>query len=191
MRKLLIAAGTALLATACASSNMDAEPSQAASDPTDPTSAMGYLAMAASSDMFETESSRLALQMSRNEAVRSFAQMMVSDHMRTTAELQTIARDAGVTPPPPMMMPHHRDMLDRLRAAPATDFDQAYKDAQVMAHQEAITLHNNYADRGDRPAFRDFAARTVPVIRMHYDHAQRLPVNMQAPSAPVQAGERG
>ncbi|MDP9413752.1 MAG: DUF4142 domain-containing protein [Pseudomonadota bacterium] len=43
--------------------------------------------MAHSGDMFEIESSQLALQMSRNEGVRSFAQMMVTEHTRMMNEM--------------------------------------------------------------------------------------------------------
>jgi predicted outer membrane protein len=39
------------------------------------------------SDSFEIESSRLALQKSRNPRIRSFASMMIRDHSMTTAAL--------------------------------------------------------------------------------------------------------
>src|SRR3712207_2371625 len=77
MKALLMAAGAAMLLGGCATTEPDDLPPPAlAADPMSPTSAPGYMQMAASSDMFEIESSRLALQMSRNQAVRSFAQMI-------------------------------------------------------------------------------------------------------------------
>lgn len=52
-----------------------------------PTSADGFRSAAMMSDSFEIESSRLALERSRNPRVRSFASMMVRDHSATTAAL--------------------------------------------------------------------------------------------------------
>ncbi len=196
MKTLLIAASAAALVAGCASTyNEPPLAPEAALDPMSPLAAPGYMAMAASSDMFEIESSRLALQMSRNPAVRQFAQMMIADHSRTTNEMLGIASSLGLPPPPQGMAPHHRDMLDRLRSASPGDFDRAYKAEQIMAHQEALALHRNYAADGDSGPLREFAARVVPAIEMHYQHAQTLPETamMQHPQheAPVRAGERG
>src|SRR5215212_8599624 len=48
-----------------------------------PMTAEGFRAMALQSDAFEISSSQLALQRSRNPAVRSFARQMVQDHSMT------------------------------------------------------------------------------------------------------------
>ena len=201
----LILAASALSVGACTTPAAD-EPAAAASaavDPSSPLSAPGYMQMAASSDMFEIESSRMALQMSQNPAVRSFAQMMVNDHSRTTSEIMAAAQSMGMQPPPPQMLPQHADMLNRLRAAAPGDFDRAYKAEQVMAHQEALTLHQNFAQGGDAPALRAVAARAVPIVQGHLTQAQNLPETMAAPmqtqpypqqeQAPARrrAGERG
>jgi putative membrane protein len=196
---LIAAAGAASLMAGCATPPPDQTQAPGApADPMAPTSAPGYMAMAASSDMFEIESSRLALQASRDGAVRQFAQMMINDHGRTTSEMMAIAQQQGLAPPPPQMMPHHAEMLERLRSAAPGGFEAAYKREQIMAHQEALNLHRTYAAQGDNEAFRAFAARTVPAIEMHYGHAQSLPEMAMAPqpmpmeqAPPPAAGERG
>ena len=52
-----------------------------------PMSTEGFRMMAMQSDVFEIESSRLALQRSRNPAVQRFAQMMIGDHAATSQAL--------------------------------------------------------------------------------------------------------
>ncbi len=198
MKALMMAAGAAMLFAGCATTAAEdmAEPA-AALDPASPLSAPGYMAMAASSDMFEIESSRLALQRSRHPAVRQFAQMMITDHTRTSSEMMAAARELGLSPPPPGMMPHHMEMLDRLRGAAPGEFDAAYKREQLMAHEEALNLHRNYADQGDAPPFRAVASRAVPVVQAHWDHARTLPEMTQVEEtytpAPAErrSGERG
>jgi predicted outer membrane protein len=52
-----------------------------------PMSTEAFRMMAMQSDVFEIESSRLALQRSRNPAVQRFAQMMIGDHAATSQAL--------------------------------------------------------------------------------------------------------
>lgn len=199
MKPIWAAVGALGLLAGCAQTTAE-EPAAAAAaaDPNSPLAAPGFMAMAASSDQFEIQSSQMALQMSQNPQVRAFAQTMIDHHSRTTAELTQIAQANGLTPPPPVLMPNHQAMLDRLRAAPPGQFDAAYKQEQVMSHQEALTLMQNYASQGDLAPLRDFATRTTPIIQQHLQQAQTLPeMSMMAPPPapytppPARAGERG
>lgn len=195
MRQLAICLAAAALVAGCASrSEPSVEAAAVAVDPNNPLMAPGYMAMAASSDQFEIQSSQMALQMSQNPAIRSFAQMLITDHTRMTQQLVATAQSAGLTPPPPTLMPEDQQMLDQLRAAPMGTFDVAFRDAQVMAHQKALALHQNYASGGDVPALRTLATGAVPAIQGHLNHAQMLSVApAMAPPAPTapQVGERG
>jgi putative membrane protein len=193
--KLLFAAalGSAALLAGCASSQP--EVAAAPADPMSPLFAPGYSRMAASSDLFEIESSRVALQQSRNPQVRQFAQTMIDHHTRTSAEMMQIAQQAGLNPPPPTMLPPQQAAFDRVRAAGPMEFDAVYKREQIAGHQQALSLHQGYAAQGDLPPFRDFASRTVPIIQQHLDMASGLPDYAPPPPPPppppARAGERG
>jgi len=190
MRAVLVAVATATLLAGCAS-NSGSGPA-AVTDPMSPLSAPGYMRMAASSDMFEIESSRIALVNSQSPQVRSFAQMMIDHHTRTTQELTTVATQARFAPPAPQMLPPQMVALDRVRAAPPGEFDTVYKREQIAGHQEALSLHRSYGGQGDTPALRDFANRTVPIIESHLAQAQTLPEYAPPPPPPPpRAGERG
>ena len=73
MRKLAIIFGGAALLVAC-ETNPPPPPlvTPAVVDPNDPLFAPGFLAKATSGDLFEIQSSQMALQMSANLAVRNF-----------------------------------------------------------------------------------------------------------------------
>lgn len=195
MKALIAALGAVGLLAGCASNTEDDTAPAAAVDPSSPLSAPGFMAMAASSDQFEIQSSQMALQMSQNPQVRQFAQMMIDGHSRTTAELTQIASANGLTPPPPTLMPTQQAALDRLRAAPPQEFDAAYKREQITGHQETLTAMQNYAAQGDLPPLRDFASRTAPIVQQHLTMAQGLPEMSMTPPppppAPARAGERG
>ena len=180
MKKILIAAATGLLLSGCSTmmgEDMMASPAMAGKMAM-PTTAAGYMKMAHSSDMFEIESSQMALQMSQNEAVRSFAQMMVNDHSRMMNQMMAMAPGMSMDMSSMPMMPHHAEMLQRLRGASAANFDMMYKREQMMAHEEALMMHRTYAARGDNAALRAMAAKAVPMIQMHLTRARGLPVRM-------------
>jgi putative membrane protein len=192
MKKLILIAGAAALVGGCATPMADEPLSAGPADAAIPgMPAPAYIDAAASGDLFEIESSRLALGMSRNPEIRSFAQMLIDDHGRMSNELMATAHRAGLNPPPPQMLPRHLDMLARLRSVGPNEFDRAYKTEQIAAHQEALNLHRTYADNGDVPPLRDVAARAVPIIQAHLAHAERLPEWVPPPPAVGRAGERG
>jgi putative membrane protein len=195
MRRLGILLAGALALAACSSNPRPAAPA----DLTNPLMAPGYLAQAASSDQFEIQSAQLAQQASQNPAVQQFAGMLITDHTQSTQMLMAAAQAAHVPAPPPTILPAQQAMLDQLRAAgtgPA--FDQAFQQVQIQAHQNALQLHQNYAQSGDVPALRQTAAQIVPVIQKHLQMAQALQVTAPVPPPPPppppparRAGERG
>jgi putative membrane protein len=197
MRKMGILLAGAMALAGC-SSNPPPAPAVAV-DPTNPLFAPGYMAMAGSSDQFEIQSGQLALQMSQNPAVRNLAQMLITDHTNSTQMVVAAAQSAGLNPPPPAILPQHQALLDQERAAGSgAAFDMAFQQVQIQAHQQALTLHQNYAASGDVPALRTVAGQIVPVVQTHLNALQTLSVAPPPPPPPPVApppasrsGERG
>ena len=129
--------------------------------------------MAASSDMFEIESSRLALKKSSNTSIQGFAQQMINDHTKATQNLKAAASQAEVTVPAEMMPKHAAD-LQALEGTAEANFDTAYIEAQEKAHDEALALMTGYAENGDNEALVAHAKTTAPVIKMHAEHVEKL-----------------
>ena len=136
-----------------------------------PRAAPAFVAAAASSDLFEIESSRLALQRSRSPMVRMHAEMMIRDHTNMSTQLRTAAASAGLGVPT-TMLPMHAAMLNDL--ARSANVDAAYRAQQIVSHQQALRLMERYARRGDVPQLRGVAAAAVPVVRGHLDHITRM-----------------
>lgn len=136
-------------------------------------SAGTYARMAGSADTYEKQSSQLVLGAAKSPEVRRFAEMMVADHANTTAQLIAAARQSGVTVDPKLLS-KHAQMLQQLRRTSAKAREKTYLRQQVMAHEEALALHQAYAARGDDPAMRQAASAAVPVVQGHLDEARRL-----------------
>lgn len=168
-------AATTTTADATATTDTATAPAADTAAMPDTNTAPGYATTAALSDMYEIESSRLALEKARSPEVKNFAQMMIDGHTKTTAELKSLVTSAGVTVTPPSALdPRRQGMLDELRQASATDFDTAYLDQQTSAHGEALNLHQGYAQNGDNAQLKAFAAKTAPVVQGHLDMVKKL-----------------
>ena len=174
-RSLFAAAAAAALVTACSSMGTDGAMAglEMPADPT-PEQRNAYVAMAASSDMYEIQSGQLAASRAQNAAVRSFGQMLVAHHTDTTQQLTAAAQASGA-PMPAGMLPLHAELLSRLQAQSGAEFDRTFKMQQVMAHEMALALHRNYASNGDTPALRTVAAAATPIIQQHLTQARQLP----------------
>jgi putative membrane protein len=130
---------------------------------------------AAASDMFEMESSRLAETKASSPKIKAFAGQMVKAHTDSTAKLKAAAAQASpAITPAPQMTAQQQQTLEALRAASGPAFDQAYKDAQVNAHQMTLDTLKGYAANGDAPALKSFAAELTPIVTAHLNMAKGL-----------------
>jgi len=177
---LMAAASSALMLAACSSMGADgsagASASGSAAMPADmtPNDAAAYVQIAASSDMYEIQSSQLAASRAQNADMRSFADMMIRDHSGTTQQLSAAASAAGIGVPA-SMLPLHAQMVARLQGRTGADFDREYARQQRMAHEQALALHSNYASNGDTPALRSVASAAVPIVSQHLQMVRSWP----------------
>ena len=196
MRKLALLATTAIIVAAPAFAQTQPDRARAAQSqnaqsqggtqaaPTagaraEVVNAAEFVRMAAMSDMFEIESSRLAGQRSQNAQVKEFAQHMMRDHQKTTTELQQMIRQASAAPLSGMQMPQsldqrHQAMVQQLQGAQGAQFDHLYAQQQVQAHQMAVDLFRNYGQSGDNAALKQWASQTLPTLQQHLQQAQQL-----------------
>ena len=151
-----------------------ANPAATIITPADEAAAPDFVAKAGASDMFEVEAAKVAEKRSTNPEVKKFAAEMITAHTKSTAALKKAIADSGQTAlaPPAALPADLQGKLDDLTKA--DNFDVAYLDNQVDAHQSALNLMQRYAQDGDVPAIKAFAAATAPVVQQHYDHAKTL-----------------
>ncbi|VWX47249.1 DUF4142 domain-containing protein [Novosphingobium sp. 9U] len=150
---------------------------QAEAQPSDNTNI--YVSQAAIGDLFEIQSSQLALKKAQSAEVKAFAKQMIADHTATTAQLKTLAslQEVGRALPTQVDAPH-KAMLDQLNAVSGAAFDKAYLDQQARAHQEALLLHADYADKGTVSAVKSFAQTVTPKIQHHADMVKQLQASL-------------
>lgn len=141
-----------------------------------PTDARSFIDMAASSDMFEIASSKLAKERGVGGEVAKFADQMIADHSKTSSELMALV--ARMNPPmtaPTEMNGKHRAMLATLNeAGQGNSSTRAYVDSQRAAHNEAVALFATYAESGENADLRAFAQKNLPALRAHLEHIRHI-----------------
>ncbi|GGG22231.1 membrane protein [Rhizobium wenxiniae] len=154
---------------------------QSATESTGVNSALGvapktedFIMEASASDVFEIESSKLALQKG-NDATKAYAQQMVTDHEKTTAELKALIVSGKVQGNPVTALTEDfKEEVDELAKLEGDEFSDEYIDDQVEAHEDAVDLFKRYAEEGENADLKAWAAKTLPALEHHYKMAQDL-----------------
>jgi len=176
MRKFIL---SALLATALSSTAF----AQSVGEQTGVNSALGiapktedFIKEAATSDMLEIDAAKIAEQ-TGNADEKQFAQQMITDHTKTSNELNSLVPSDKKSALPTALDDSSQKKLDKLRDAKADDFAGQYDPMQVSAHKDAVSLFERYAKGGDDPKLKDCAGKTLPALQHHLEMAQALDKN--------------
>lgn len=133
-----------------------------------------FVQEAATSDMFEIASSKLAVERG-DDATKAFAQQMIADHQKTTDELKGLVTGGKVKVPlPTAMTSSQQSMLDKLNGLNGADFNKQYHSDQESAHEDAVDLFKRYGDEGDNADLKAWAGSTRPALEHHLQMAKDL-----------------
>lgn len=133
-----------------------------------------FVAAAAMSDMYEIESSKMAVGRTKSPEIKNYAQMMIDGHTKTTAELKTLIGGVEDAVIPAELDERRKGLLDNLRGASDADFDNTYLDQQTAAHTETLAFMEGYSRTGENAGLKAFAAKTAPVVNGHLDMATKM-----------------
>ena len=133
-----------------------------------------FVKAAAISDLFEIQSSKLALK-KKAAGEKTFAEHMIHDHSMTTAQLKRMVKSGRVKAELPAKLDdQHQQMLDQLRSDNRASFDKDYDQMQLRGHQQAVAMFEAYAKNGDNPALKHWASQTLPKLQDHLAMAEKL-----------------
>jgi putative membrane protein len=156
MRSFLIAAGISLMASSAMAQTAPQE----------------FVDKAASSGMYEIQSSKIVLNDADADAdVQAFAKQMIADHTKAASSLKAAASKSGLSVPAEPDA-KHAAMVSALEAA--SDKVSVYKKQQLDAHEEAVALHQSYGSAGTDANLKAYADATSPVLKMHLEHIKML-----------------
>jgi putative membrane protein len=134
--------------------------------------AAAFLKKVAQDNLAETDLAQLVQTKTANADVKSYAQMLATDHQKANDEVMAIAKSKNVTLPttPPAAAKATKARLEKLSGAA---FDHAYAAAMVADHQKAITAFTAATKNADADV-KAFAEKTLPTLKHHLEEAQKL-----------------
>jgi putative membrane protein len=122
---------------------------------------------------YSIETSKMALQRARSQAVRDFAQLEINEQVSVAAAL-------GATPGSVAPRPDQQAMVAKLAATRAGAFDHAYIMGQIKGHNELLAVNTQAISAAPSTAVRRVATLAVPTIQTHLAILHRLRAGLPA-----------
>ena len=164
----LMAVAALLTMTTWAVAQKSANPQ---SDP--PIDDQTFVTKAAAAGKHEVMLGELAKNQATSPDVKKFGERMIADHTKANEQLMAAAKAANIAVPgglPEEKMKH----MEHFKALKGAEFDQAYTKHMVENHEKAVKLFTNASQNLKDPGLKDFATKTLPVIKEHLEMARKL-----------------
>ena len=137
------------------------------------TSDQAFIDLAAQTDMTEAHLGQLAETQSSSQAVKDFAQMLVTDHTNDYNQLTALAAKAGLTVPKGLDAKQDK-MIAPFEKLKGAAFDKRFARAMVSGHETAIAAYNKESRDGQNADLKTYATQTIPTLEKHRTAAQGL-----------------
>jgi putative membrane protein len=132
-----------------------------------------FVTEAAVGGLMEVKLGLLAMEHASNAEVKKFAQRMVDDHGKANKDLMGVADKKGIKVS--IDLPKkHQETFDQLAKLKGAEFDRAYIKLMIMDHEEDLKEFDMESKSGKDPDVKEFAAKTLPVIREHLSMAMDI-----------------
>jgi putative membrane protein len=122
----------------------------------------------------EIELANLALNNTKNEEIRIYAERMIKDHTAADAKLKQIAAKENLTLPQSLDA-EHRAVKDKLAGLKGDAFDREYRKEMAKGHDKAVALFESASQTEQMPEdLREFAASTLDTLEDHREDAHDM-----------------
>lgn len=156
-------------------STATAEDKASASAPNDAQIAMIVVV----ADTVDVNYGKLAVEKTRNQAVKEFAETMVRDHSAVNDKAIALVKKLGVTPEASdtseSLESNGKKELAKLKALAGAEFDKAYVGNEVSYHEAVIGLLDKTLIPNTRNAeLKSLLESGRPIFVAHLEHAKKL-----------------
>lgn len=128
-----------------------------------------FLVEAMDATILELEIARIAYDRAQSPAVRDYAAQVMDSRSQLASRLDAIALRRGVA-----IRPAAPPIPGDLAYRSGRDFDAAYMDLALRAHDRTLRLFDRGARLASDPEIRAAAASAVPTLQIHGDMALRI-----------------
>jgi putative membrane protein len=123
---------------------------------------------------FQVDAGNLAVTKGTTQAIRAYAQLMVSSHIAVNNALDAILKRKPTVPPPTLLKAAYSTMISTLEHENGKTFDADYITGQVNYQNANAALYKYEIANGADLDLKDFAEQTLPKIEDHLQRALNL-----------------
>jgi putative membrane protein len=123
---------------------------------------------------FQVDSGRLAETKGTTQAIRGYAELMVSSHVAVNNALLEILKNKAPVPPPTLLRAAYSTMVSTLQHETGSTLDVDYVGGQVKYQKANTALYQYEIANGTDPDLKAFAQETLPKIQDHLARALKL-----------------
>ena len=123
---------------------------------------------------FQVDAGRVAEAESTNQAIRDYADLMVSSHITVNNALEAILKNRAATLPPTLLKASYATMISTLKHEQGKWLDADYVRGQVNYQYANAALYKYEIANGTDPDLKAFARQTLPKIEDHLERALKL-----------------
>jgi putative membrane protein len=172
LKKLAIAT---IVATLAIMSSVQAQEKASTATPNDAQIAQ----IVVTANTLDIEGGNLAAKVSKDKAVKEFAETMVRDHTAVNTKAAALAKKLGMTPEESAtsksMKSDGEAQLRKLKALEGKEFDKAYVDHEVAFHTTVIeALDKTLLPSTKNPELKNLLETSRPIFIDHLKHAKEL-----------------
>jgi putative membrane protein len=137
-----------------------------------------FVKKAAMGGMMEVNAGQVAQQKGMNDRVKAFGAMMVRDHSQANQELMNLAKAKG------MMLSDSldkktNDHMTAMQKMEGKAFDKHYINMMVEDHNKDVAEFEKAASSAKDADLRAWAAKTLPILKVHQDSARAISKGMK------------
>jgi len=123
---------------------------------------------------FQVDAGRVAETKGTTQAIRSYANLMVSSHITVNNALLVILKEKQAAPPPTLLKAAYFTMVSTLQHESGQILDVDYVRGQVNYQNANAALYQYEIAKGTDPDLKAFARDTLPKIQDHLARALKL-----------------
>ncbi len=140
--------------------------------------ASGVLSQVAIANQSEVQQGEAAAKKATTPTVKEFARRIAQDHKASSKQLQQLAAKIGVTLADSRAQTATESQsatMGELAGKTGKDFDRAFIEAQIQAHEQNIDkIRNQLLPASDQPEVREYLEQTAAAMEGHLASAKQL-----------------
>jgi putative membrane protein len=140
--------------------------------------ASGVLSQLAVANQTEIKQAQVAAKKASTPTVKEFANKLAKDHKANSQKLEQLAKKMGVTLSDSGAQASTESQsatMGELAGKTGKEFDLAFLDAQIQAHEQNIDkIRNQLIPATDQPELRDYLQQTAAEMEGHLASAKQL-----------------